>query len=90
MKNEQVVIVGGGPCGMVVGKLLAQQGYRVTIFDRRPDPRDHWESDPRSINMTLSERGLYGLLPCKMMELVLKRNFWAKCLAFFHVAIPNP
>ncbi len=37
-KNAQVAIVGAGPGGLTAGLRLAQQGYKVTIFERMPQP----------------------------------------------------
>lgn len=42
--NEQqprVVVIGGGPAGTTVSTLVAQQGYRVELFEREKFPRFH-------------------------------------------------
>lgn len=42
--NEQqprVVVIGGGPAGTTVSTLVAQQGYRVELFERERFPRFH-------------------------------------------------
>ena len=31
--NERVAIIGGGPAGITIAFILAQKGYKVTIFD---------------------------------------------------------
>ena len=36
-----VVVIGGGPAGSTAGTLLAQQGHRVTLFEREHFPRFH-------------------------------------------------
>src|SRR5213594_727933 len=36
-----VVVIGGGPAGSTVSTLLAQQGYRVRLFERERFPRFH-------------------------------------------------
>jgi flavin-dependent dehydrogenase len=36
-----VVVIGGGPAGSTVSTLIAQQGYRVTLFERERFPRFH-------------------------------------------------
>jgi flavin-dependent dehydrogenase len=33
--NPQVIVIGGGPAGSTVSTLLAQQGVRVVLFERR-------------------------------------------------------
>jgi flavin-dependent dehydrogenase len=36
-----VVVIGGGPAGSTVSTLIAQHGYRVTLFERERFPRYH-------------------------------------------------
>src|ERR671923_2651 len=36
-----VVVIGGGPAGSTASTLIAQQGYRVTLFEREKFPRFH-------------------------------------------------
>src|SRR6058998_2495622 len=36
-----VVVIGGGPAGSTVSTLIAQQGYRVKLFERERFPRFH-------------------------------------------------
>ena len=37
--------------------MLAQRGNKVTLYDRRPDPRKQNNNGGRSINFALSDRG---------------------------------
>jgi flavin-dependent dehydrogenase len=39
--GADVVVVGGGPAGSTVSALIAQQGYRVRLFEREHFPRFH-------------------------------------------------
>jgi flavin-dependent dehydrogenase len=39
--SPNVVVIGGGPSGSTVSTLIAQQGYRVEIFERERFPRYH-------------------------------------------------
>src|SRR5256884_7112648 len=39
--NPDVVVIGGGPAGSTVSALIAQQGYRVQLFEREKFPRFH-------------------------------------------------
>src|SRR5207244_6014893 len=36
-----VVVIGGGPAGSTCSTLIAQQGYRVRLFERERFPRFH-------------------------------------------------
>ena len=44
------VIIGSGPAGATIARLLAQWGYRVLIHERPADSRPRAESLPPSIN----------------------------------------
>jgi len=59
--NKQITIVGAGLVGALLGTLLAQRGFAVTLFERRPDPRSAGFLGGRSINLALAERGWHGL-----------------------------
>lgn len=59
MKN--ITIVGAGLVGALLATLLAQRGFTVTAFERRPDPRKAGFLGGRSINLALAERGWHGL-----------------------------
>jgi flavin-dependent dehydrogenase len=39
--HPDVVVIGGGPAGSTVSTLIAQQGYRVQLYEREPFPRFH-------------------------------------------------
>jgi len=39
--DTDVVVIGGGPAGATVSTLIAQQGYRVELFEREKFPRFH-------------------------------------------------
>ncbi|MBL9093345.1 MAG: tryptophan 7-halogenase [Planctomycetaceae bacterium] len=39
--NPHVIVIGGGPSGSTVSTLIAQKGYRVTLFEREKFPRYH-------------------------------------------------
>src|SRR5688572_13737896 len=40
-QSPHVVVIGGGPAGSTVSTLIAQQGYRVELFEREEYPRYH-------------------------------------------------
>jgi len=60
MKPE-ITLIGAGLVGALAATLLAQRGFAVTVFERRPDPRIHGFIGGRSINLALAERGWHGL-----------------------------
>src|ERR1051326_700054 len=39
--SPDVIVIGGGPAGSTVSTLIAQQGYRVELFERERFPRFH-------------------------------------------------
>lgn len=39
--GPQVIVIGGGPAGSTASTLIAQQGYRVQLFERDQFPRFH-------------------------------------------------
>lgn len=55
---RQVAVVGGGPGGYTAAIALANQGWEVTLFEKRPDPRHSKVDDSRSFNLTLAGLGL--------------------------------
>ena len=61
MKPERITIAGAGLVGSLLGTMLAQRGYKVRIFERRPDMRAANISAGRSINLAMSDRGLRAL-----------------------------
>lgn len=70
-EREHVLIVGAGLAGALLACLLSDRGYRVTIAERRPDPRAKGFIGGRSINLALSVRGITALESAGMAEKVL-------------------
>ena len=61
----------GTLAGSLMGCYLARAGYRVSIYERRPDPRAKGYLGGRSINLALSNRGLSGLAGAGLAEMVM-------------------
>lgn len=59
--KENILIIGAGLCGSLLALRLAQRGYKVTVYESRPDLRTTDISAGRSINLALSDRGLKAL-----------------------------
>ena len=70
MKPETITIAGAGLVGSLLSVMLGQRGYRVSIFERRADMRNEDVDSGRSINLALSERGIYALKQAGLMEKV--------------------
>lgn len=59
--NREITIIGAGLAGALLGALLAEKGWSVTIYEKRPDPRVAGFEGGRSINLALAERGYHAL-----------------------------
>jgi len=60
MKNN-VLIVGAGLVGSMLACYLSKRGYKVSVYERRPDMRTAGYIGGRSINLALSHRGWKAL-----------------------------
>lgn len=60
-KKENILIIGAGLCGSLLALRLAQRGYKVEVYESRPDLRTTDISAGRSINLALSDRGFKAL-----------------------------
>ena len=69
--RPRVTIIGAGLVGGLLATLLAQRGFAVEVFERRPDPRAHGFLGGRSINLALAERGLHALRKAGLADAVL-------------------
>lgn len=67
-KKDNILIIGAGLCGSLLALRLAQRGYKVEVYESRPDLRKVDISAGRSINLALSDRGLKALRLCGMEE----------------------
>jgi len=59
--SRHVTILGAGLVGSLLGIILRKRGYKVTIYERRPDMRSASISAGRSINLAMSARGWKAL-----------------------------
>src|SRR5580698_17021 len=60
-KPETIILIGAGLNGSLLGLGLVKRGFRVEIFERRPDMRRIRAAAGRSINLALSTRGIHAL-----------------------------
>jgi kynurenine 3-monooxygenase len=57
MKKKEIIIVGAGLVGCLWAIFLAKRGYKIRVFERRPDMRGAGYLGGRSINLAMSHRG---------------------------------
>ena len=60
-KPETISLIGAGLNGPLLALGLVQRGFRVEIYERRPDMRRERIRAGRSINLALSTRGIHAL-----------------------------
>ena len=66
-----VNIVGAGLAGSLLAILLGKRGFKVTVYERRPDPRQAVVDGGRSINLALAARGIRGLTLAGVLDRVM-------------------
>src|SRR6185312_1542288 len=69
----RITLIGGGLVGALLARQLAQHGFAVEVFEKRPDPRRAGFLGGRSINLALAERGLQALRTAGLADEVLLR-----------------
>jgi kynurenine 3-monooxygenase len=67
-KSHSITLVGAGLTGPLLAISLAQRGFPVQIFERRPDIRLTRASAGRSINLAVSTRGIHALREAGLWE----------------------
>src|SRR6476620_7983131 len=70
--DKEITLIGAGLVGSLLSAYLTRHGYKVTIYERRPDMRKETISAGRSINLALSERGWRGLAGAGLVDEVKK------------------
>src|SRR5438105_1698570 len=68
---KQIAIVGAGLAGPLLACFLARDGFDVTVYERRSDPRIAGFVGGRSINLALSARGIDALSRIGLADEVL-------------------
>src|SRR6201999_703741 len=59
---------GAGLAGALLTVLLARRGFKIILYDRRPDPRETPAEGGRSINLALAARGIRALERAGVMD----------------------
>ena len=70
----EVMIAGSGPVGSLLALTLARRGHDVSLYERRSDPRKSEAAAGRSINLSVSARGLYALHQVGLDDEVLQNT----------------
>ena len=60
-KDETITLIGAGLNGPLLAVELRKRGFKVEIYERRPDMRRVRMSAGRSINLAISTRGIHAL-----------------------------
>ena len=61
MANSTVAVIGCGLVGPLLALMLHCRGYKVTVYEKKRDPRLVSNQGWSSFNLALSERGLHAL-----------------------------
>jgi len=71
--SRSLSIIGAGLAGSLLAILLSRQGWRITLYERRGDPRVADYESGRSINLALAERGRNALRQAGVEDEVMAR-----------------
>jgi kynurenine 3-monooxygenase len=69
---KDITIIGAGLVGSLLSIYLLKRGYKVKLFERRPDMRKEKMIAGRSINLALSDRGIRALGEVGIMNEIRK------------------
>jgi kynurenine 3-monooxygenase len=70
--TTHIGIIGAGLVGSLLAIYLSKRGYRISVFERREDPRRNLIDEGRSINLALSTRGIKALEEVGLAEPIRK------------------
>ena len=71
MSQQKIIIVGAGLAGSLLAIQMANRGFEVELYEKRPDMRKVDISAGRSINLALSNRGIAALNRVGMGEFIM-------------------
>lgn len=69
---ETITLIGAGLNGPLLATGLVKRGFKVQIYERRPDMRRVRVSAGRSINLALSTRGIHALTQAGLWDAMRK------------------
>lgn len=70
--SGKITIVGAGLAGSLLSVYLANEGFSVDVYERRPDMRKEDTGGGKSINLALSARGIHALKEVGMFDEIKK------------------
>ena len=71
--RRELTLIGAGLAGSLLAILLSRRGWKVTVYERRGDPRIKDYERGRSINLALAERGRHALRVAGVDEAVMRQ-----------------
>ncbi len=69
--DSGIAVIGAGLVGSLLSLFLARRGFKVEVFERRPDMRSEKVAAGRSINLAVSTRGITAFKRAGLSEDVL-------------------
>src|ERR1700733_11809966 len=70
--NEGIIaVIGAGLVGSLLALFLAKRGFKVDVFERRPDMRSEKVGAGRSINLAVSTRGITAFSRAGLSDSIL-------------------
>ncbi len=72
MSQKSILITGAGLVGSLLAIYMARRGYKVSVYEKREDPRKTLLDDGRSINLALSHRGIHALQKAGLEKIILE------------------
>lgn len=55
LRDQRCVVIGAGPAGSLAAIALAKQGFRVDVYEKRPEPKlDHVSTIPSQVLTLIS------------------------------------
>src|SRR5215467_15247783 len=67
-ERPTITLIGAGLNGPLLALELVKRGFKVEIYERRPDMRRVRISAGRSINLALSTRGIHALTEARLWQ----------------------
>ncbi|HWZ22316.1 MAG TPA: NAD(P)/FAD-dependent oxidoreductase [Cytophagaceae bacterium] len=72
MSQKSILITGAGLVGSLLAIYMNKRGYKVSVYEKREDPRKTLLEDGRSINLALSHRGIHALQKAGLEKIILE------------------